>query len=1586
MSISNLTFPYAQQYVVSTDDIDAIKLRSKETAPLTHEDLDDNFANLTNKINEILGSAVLYSASGTVVIKGPTLGANEGDTTSLAQIQGARHKLLFSESRHEQSLSGNNWDGVTYKLQKKVDSTNMQSINFVHDSGAASTDNHIDLYVGGHTSVAPLLSTRFAGNGNVGIGTDDPNARLEVKASSDLHMRVGNIQQQTSPIIRLQGNNSPSTNYYADIQLDAGTGKLLLRHPGTNSLNIGTSPVVIDSDGNVGIGTDDPNDLLEIKKDGARISIDSDDYNLIKIGRKSSTLVDTAYLRLRHEGEDKIVFDSDGKSYFNGGNVGIGTTEPIYKLSVVGDLAVGDNTQTGGVIDGVVISSTSTSSYNNTITHTDLGLEFGNTATATRNFSFNNGNVGIGTTEPVEPLHIESGSDTLIKLVQKLGESGNDQSHLEFFSKEGEVETRMGGVGIKTHTTDPNQDEALYLEAYKSNNVIFRTSGSTRMLINNDGNVGIGTTSPDSLLHLKHNKGAAVDGFNSLKLESPDPTICLSDSTNSGDMSIMWQAASTSTGLPNQDGGLLFYRDGDTSDVDFMINTDGNVGIGTTTPDRLLEIHGTQHAGNLTALKLTNDMANDNGEGVSIEFGGHSDKIMGSIESRMRSTSSNSDLIFSTNDGTDNTFLIERMRILANGNVGIGIDNPAYDLDVAGDINFTGTLYQNGVAFSGGGGTSGFTSFAEKHSGAELFDYLHVRTDTIIFSSTSGLTSITKAEAHTETFTVPGYPAATDNNPDTKGVRYYIKLKHIDAENGVRFAINDSPEFPLYYLDADSGNSVMNDHSHAWSTFDITDYMQQSNTLYFWSPVGDSGNIIERYVFASSGIALSNEPVEQNQIFTQGLTSHGVGTFRVPTGGESLISWSVGENTGENQPVFALNTNEINDSDRVRINSDGDSWFRGGNVGIGTDTPNAKLSIETSQGHTVKNIAKFIGPDPTISFEDNTNNNTITNTNYMKIGWQAAAGISGGMRLFRTTADNPDLMIDLNGNVGIGLRKVTGIEMNDLNYRHPLTVMSGGNMGGVRLVGKPNNDNHIRYDYPSMTRAGSSGSSTPSDDVDHWVAGVDTNSSHENDFIFWNSDRNNIDLIIEHDTGNVGIGTTEPFADLESSGGLHIAGNTPRLRLQDDNPASDGVWDVMNNNSVFTIQHRNAEGTAVANSLQLNSNTNNARAFGYDIITTNNLDAKLDDLVDSRRAAHGDWYASYSNDEPNSLSFDPATHLSTLYASADDSTGAIYKAVKVEESVNKYRITVRAKASADKPSGFYVGVFSSTDNELSEGVVMKTHVSGSSIGANSFQSVSENEMPPQEIMFDQNGAVWLHNNVSISTEINTYTSTYTVPAGVKWFSVVILNWQNMGMEYLYFDPLIDIDPIHETSEEPELILAGTGASVYNTLDADKITNGVSNVSITGVIPAGTYIDISEYKSIKGTFIQNATQASSVGPRLVTTPGDSTSGVGTSNGHWIRQDISNNPYITTLDGAQIGAHSPNTNLFYYGANTTSTGPIEWCMEIDGLDKTNVALRGSQFGHKVIPESYWRANTTSGSSSWALYFTTEMTAYQLRGVKK
>lgn len=48
--------------------------------------------------------------------------------------------------------------------------------------------------------------------------------------------------------------------------------------------------------------------------------------------------------------------------------------------------------------------------------------------------------------------------------------------------------------------------------------------------------------------------------------------------------------------------------------------------------------------------------------------------------------------------------------IATSSNVGIGTTDPQYKLHVGGDVNFSGTLYQNGVAFSGGGSSQWITT------------------------------------------------------------------------------------------------------------------------------------------------------------------------------------------------------------------------------------------------------------------------------------------------------------------------------------------------------------------------------------------------------------------------------------------------------------------------------------------------------------------------------------------------------------------------------------------------------------------------------------------------------------------------------------------------------------------------------------------------------------------------------------------------------------------------------------------------------------------------------------------------------------
>ena len=87
-------------------------------------------------------------------------------------------------------------------------------------------------------------------------------------------------------------------------------------------------------------GTNDEWDFnkpINLTGDGHDLLINSADYELVLLGNRGSTGVnlDKAYLRMKAEGTNTVVIDTAGNSYFNGGNVGIGTSSPLAPLDVV---------------------------------------------------------------------------------------------------------------------------------------------------------------------------------------------------------------------------------------------------------------------------------------------------------------------------------------------------------------------------------------------------------------------------------------------------------------------------------------------------------------------------------------------------------------------------------------------------------------------------------------------------------------------------------------------------------------------------------------------------------------------------------------------------------------------------------------------------------------------------------------------------------------------------------------------------------------------------------------------------------------------------------------------------------------------------------------------------------------------------------------------------------------------------------------------------------------------------------------------------------------------------------------------------
>ncbi len=194
-----------------------------------------------------------------------------------------------------------------------------------------------------------------------------------------------------------------------------------------------------------------------------------------------------------------------------------------------------------------------------------------------------------------------------------------------------------------------------------------------RFVIDSSGNVGIGTTSPDSLLHVD---GSGVVGrFNS----------------SSGAVKLRFQEAGTArafVGTLNGSNGLaIFGSDGITERV--RVDTNGNVGIGTTSPNSKLEVLDTSGA-TITLNRNDTTIAVDDLYG-GVDFwdadgGGTSAGVTSAIRSYGESAVGASSLRFYTSNssGGNRSSLTEAMRVHYDGNVGIGTASPGYPLHVVG--------------------------------------------------------------------------------------------------------------------------------------------------------------------------------------------------------------------------------------------------------------------------------------------------------------------------------------------------------------------------------------------------------------------------------------------------------------------------------------------------------------------------------------------------------------------------------------------------------------------------------------------------------------------------------------------------------------------------------------------------------------------------------------------------------------------------------------------------------------------------------------------------------------------------------------
>jgi hypothetical protein len=294
----------------------------------------------------------------------------------------------------------------------------------------------------------------------------------------------------------------------------------------------------------------------------------------------------------------------------------------------------------GSSANGWGLTGNSATSPNNnfigTTDNNDLVFKTNNTETMRATAT---GNIGIQTANPVARMELVTG---------------------DLPASDG------SGFRISNQAGAPTGSYAMFMGVNKSLNYGFikaaTVNGNVGNIILNDdphnGNVGIGTTAPGSKLHIAGNI-------------APGSVDFAVENTGNGGSAWHFQSISNFPGFRNGTLSIAPYTNGASSHV-MNITTDGKVGIGTYTPTATLDIlgnakiaDGTQGAGKVLTSDANGLASWQTLNGTAWGLTGNTGTTPGT---NFIGTTDSIDFVAKTNNR-------ERMRVFANGKVGIGTNN-----------------------------------------------------------------------------------------------------------------------------------------------------------------------------------------------------------------------------------------------------------------------------------------------------------------------------------------------------------------------------------------------------------------------------------------------------------------------------------------------------------------------------------------------------------------------------------------------------------------------------------------------------------------------------------------------------------------------------------------------------------------------------------------------------------------------------------------------------------------------------------------------------------------------------------------------
>jgi hypothetical protein len=524
---------------------------------------------------------------------------------------------------------------------------------------------------------------RIDTNGNVGIGTTVQNQKLSIYPGTTGGISLQDSGGTTRSYFFIDNTNPTystgirTTNYYIDFDSSGGAQNAIRFYTGTGAIGTGTERMRVTGTGNIGIGTSSPISKLNAYASGSNLSvlkIDGGNGTLFEVtDQLSGSLFSVNTIAglpvMEAFSNNRVVMGKYNANDFviSGSRVGIGTSNPSNKTTIEAD-ATGVSFADNGIGQLVIRGST------NTAKRLALGIDTTNNigviqaqlyGTGQYPLALNpaGGSVGVGVLTNLSTVGVGSSAATTLGLLRTgvIAVGGNIGPSINFYLAQNATTSLTGDVNLARITTNPIDNwggRMLFLT--KNADANNGSAPTEKMRLTEDGNLGIGTTSPSGKLHVI---GEVITFKNGN--DSQTTHLYIANAANTRAYNLQQNTAGTNLALWGYNSSNAWQNL-----VNFNYN--GNVGIGTTVPSALL--HTVTTTAGSTVIRA---------DGTSGTLFSVVDDLSDSLMSVNNSAGLPVFEVFANDRIVGGQYGVNDF-VVINNKVGIGTNNPSGKLHVSG--------------------------------------------------------------------------------------------------------------------------------------------------------------------------------------------------------------------------------------------------------------------------------------------------------------------------------------------------------------------------------------------------------------------------------------------------------------------------------------------------------------------------------------------------------------------------------------------------------------------------------------------------------------------------------------------------------------------------------------------------------------------------------------------------------------------------------------------------------------------------------------------------------------------------------------